>query len=406
MRPPVVAAIFGCVLSIGHWSAECNAQRAHNANSNPPENQGARSAADVLVQQLGAPATEVHENAAIALEAMGPQASKALVKYISDELNHETQLESAATAIGITNAETILGRIGNRISEDTDVRVALLSAAKSNVRLGESNWSNVQIRLAAIEALGKINEHRGDIFPRSVEANELQAKDACDASVASQNLEKIADELFGKFATERKPPSADEKRDNDFYLQFKILHQAQAKIIKIAVQVKSAAALSNTTTEPIPPKLTDADELEKSVHKIYASYLNATKQGETAKPNADKKGNDKTVSDSGSDVPPAYDMLTEARELTEALASLCNQMGTLENDRVELDKLISDLGEIPQTVKLESAKRDSDDIKVEIAKAVNRIFSKPSPEKPIADTTKTEATKKEASKKDATKGSK
>jgi hypothetical protein len=368
---------------------------------------GARNAADVLVQQLGAPVTEVHENAAIALEAMGPQASKALVKYISDELNHETQLRNPATAVGIANAETILGKIGNRISEDPDVRVTLLSAAKSNVRLGDSNWSNVQIRLAAIEALGKINERRGDIFPKTVEASKWQSKDACNASLASQSLEKIAEKLFERLATGKKPAPADQKKDDDdFYLQFKTLRHAQAKIVKIAVQVKSAAPLSNMTREPIPSKLTDADELEKSVHKIYASYLSATKQDETPKPNVDKKGNDKPASDSGADVPPADDMLTEARALTEALGLLCDEMGTLENDRVKLDELVSDLGEIRQTAKLESAKRDSDDIKVEVAKAVNRIFSKPSTEKPDAETTKTEATKKDASKKDAKKGSK
>ena len=408
MKSLSVAVIFGCFLAAGYgdW-AKCNAQQLDKADPAPQEDPGARNAAVALAYQLGAPTTEVRENAARALEAMGPQARKALAKYISDELSGET-LENAVTRMqGITKAATILGKIGKGISEDTEVRLTLLSATKSNVRVGESEqpmWHKLQMRLAAIEALGKINEHRGDIFAKDLDTSELaQAKDACDASDASADLERIAEELLNRFGKEKKPAAEDPKRDEDFYHQLKILREAQPKIIKIAAQIKAAAPLSKTTTEPIPSKLTDADELEKSVHKIYSSYLKATKKAESANSNADdpKKGKEKTAPDEADGVPAAYDMLTEARQLSQQLPSLCKEMGTLENDRVALSQLISDLGTIREGLQLESTKRDSDDIKAEVAKAVNRIFSKPPAEKPTPETTKKETTKKDATKKDA-----
>jgi hypothetical protein len=449
LKKPPIAPVLGCVLVCGYWCcATCDAQvcqtrsvkpenplvpeapdvlvlqLSNDVRENaataldpaPQEDPGARIAADVLVQQLGAASVEVRENAAAALEAMGFKAGKALAKYIADnllELNGETQLEIAVTRMqSVTKAAIILGKIGKGIAEDDEVRQVIYSAAESKRRPAAKNeryaWAKLQMRLASIEALGKINEHRGGIFAKELDASELvQAKDACDASDASGELEKIAVELFDKLAIEKKPkelerkteptasPSAksaakDPKRDEDFYRQLKVLRESQTKIIEIAAQVKVAAPLSKTTPGPILSKLTDANELEKSVQKIYSSYLKATNKDESAKANTvdPKKDEKKTDAENGDGVPAAYDMLTEAGQLSHQLQSLCKEMRTLENDRSELSQLISDLGTIPEAPQLDSKKLDSDNIKAEAAKALNRIFSKPPGETPTADAAK------------------
>jgi hypothetical protein len=389
----------------------------------PQEDPGARIAADVLAQQLGAASAEVRENAATALKAIGSKAGKALAKYIADnllELNGETQVEIAVTRMQrITKAAIILGKIGKRIAEDNEVRGVLWSAAEPKLKPGEKNeqyvWAKLQMRLAAIEALGKVNEHRGGIFAKELDASELvQAKDACDASDASGELEKIAGELFDKLAIEKTPkelerktePKAtlsaksaaeDPERDENFYRQLKVLRESQIKIIEIAAQVKVAAPLSKTTPGPILSKLADANELEKSVHKIYSSYLKATNKDESAKSNADypKKAEKKTDAGDADGVPAAYDMLTEAGQLSHQLQSLCKEMRTLENDRGELSQLISDLGTIPEAPQVESKKLDSDNIKAEAAKALSRIFSKRPAETPAADAAKKDTAKKD-----------
>ena len=383
--------------------------------SAPQEDTGARIAADVLAQQLGAANAEVRENAATALEAMGSKAGKALAKYIADnllELNGETRLEIAVTRMQrITRAAIILGKIGKGIAEDEEVGQVIWSAAESKLRPAAKNeryaWAKLQMRLAAIEALGKINERRGGIFAKELDASELvQAKDACDASDAAGELEKIAGELFEKLAIERKteptatpsakPAPKDSKRDEDFYRQLKVLHESQIKIIEIAAEVKVAAPLSKTPPAPVLSKLTDANELEKSVHKIYSSYLKATNKNESPKANADdpKKGEKKADADDADGVPAAYDMLTEAGQLSHQLQSLCEEMRTLENDRGELSQLISDLETIPEAPQLESKNLDSDNIKAEAAKALNRIFSKRQAETPAADAVRKDAAKK------------
>jgi cell fate (sporulation/competence/biofilm development) regulator YlbF (YheA/YmcA/DUF963 family) len=419
-----VAAILGCFLVAGYggW-AKCNAQEVDKTDPAPQEDPGARKAADALAQQLGAPSAEVRQSAATALEAMGPRAGKALGNYISAELNGETQRESAVTRMqGITKAASILGKIGKGIAEDKQVREALWSAAESKVKLAERSqqyeWPKLQMRLAAIEALGKINEYRSGIFGNELDTSELvQAKVACDASDASGALEKIAGELFKELANDRSaspPPPRGVPPDKEFYSNFSVLYDSQTKLIKSAAQVKIAVLLSKTTTEPILSKLTDASELERSVRKIYSGYLKATKKDESAKSNADnsKKGKEQTDADNADGAPAAYDMLTEARQLKDQLQSLCKEMRTLEKDRVELSALISALGTISEaaheksefehkTAAVETS--NSDLIAAEAAKALNRIFSKRPAEKPAADATKKDAAKKDTAKKDTAK---
>jgi hypothetical protein len=92
------AAIVVCLLVGGYCccSTKCDEQ-VGNARSTPQESPGATTAADALVQQLGAPSSEVRESAAIAFEAMGPTEAKSLPNYIVNsllKLNGETQREN------------------------------------------------------------------------------------------------------------------------------------------------------------------------------------------------------------------------------------------------------------------------------------------------------------------------
>jgi hypothetical protein len=390
-----VAAILGCLLvaAYGGWTkcdAEAvddkpvrNAPEVAKPGSTPHEDPAARA----LAQQLEAAGAEVRENAATALEAMGPKAGEALAGYIE----HNT------SASGIRRAATILGNIGKGLAENDTVRQALLSAAGPGKSAGDQ-WPRLQMRLAAIEALGKINEYRGGILGKESDNSKL-----VQAKVASCELEKIAENLFDKLANGHRNEPVATPPDADFYAEFKKLRDLEAEVIEISDDVEAAAPLSKTTTEPAPSRLTDLKTLESSVKTIYSGYLEATKMG-----GLDHSGWAPTTIENKSDwqmrSEAAYGMLTEAKQLKQQLESLYKATSTLKKDRDALTALIVDLaarGEPRSGYKVEPS--DSDLITAEFAKALNRIFSKPPAEKPAADAAKKGAAKKDTSKKDATK---
>lgn len=127
------------------------------------------------------------------------------------------------------------------------------------------------MRLAAIEALGKINEYRGGIL--SEEGSEL-----AEIRDASDQLALIAEKLFKRWATNREatptssPPVAvsnedlkgQKPQDEQFYSKFVVLLDSQTEIVEIATEVMVEAPLSRTTTAPALSKLTDAEALELS----------------------------------------------------------------------------------------------------------------------------------------------
>lgn len=440
-HPLPIAAILVCLLVGGYCCPKCNAQGVDKADQTPQEDPGARKAADALAQQLGAANAEVRENAATALEAMGKKAGKALTNYISDnlsKLNGETQRENVVRMQGITKAATVLGKIGKGIAEDTQVREALWAAAEPKVKPGEKSeqWANLQMRLAAIEALGKINEYRGGIlgkessYPSSADeyADSSGSIDLHEVIKASEKVTEIAGDVFKELANGGRPAATPPptptptttprptplpppvKTDGDFYDCFLVLHNSQAKLVKLATQVKAAASGSNKkTTETAVSKLTDAKTLAASLRKIEVGYLDATKTGFAESPGlqADDKSHWQLKTEA------AYDLLSETKQLNEELHSLDKAV----SDRLELSALISDLGTISQKAheksesehKLAAAKlapvetSNPDLITAEAAKALNRIFSKRPPEKPPADATKKETAKDDAAKKDTAK---
>jgi hypothetical protein len=161
-----IAAISACLL-VGYGGyAICDAE-VHEPGSAPlppTPTPTPKPAAAILVQQLsGRP--EVREKAATALQAMGKTAASALAAHISNSVEL-LKVSNAEPADGVTKAITVLAKIGKDVADDEEVRKALVSAAKIDARADD--WPRLQLKLAAIDALGEINKYRSGILEKEV----------------------------------------------------------------------------------------------------------------------------------------------------------------------------------------------------------------------------------------------
>src|SRR5207244_2677922 len=133
-----------------------------------------------------------------------------------------------------TKAITILTKIGNDILDDCDVREALLSVA----RLPESE-SGLQLRLAAIDALGEINKYRGVQFSGDDE-DPIEESDLLLALQESEKLTVTAHAFLEDLLT---PPRYDDTET-----------APAAASTPIVIWVVAAATPKPTPTPtPIPP---------------------------------------------------------------------------------------------------------------------------------------------------------
>jgi hypothetical protein len=357
LKNPSITAILSCffVVEYGYCVAG-DAQSAPNIDSASRKDLGANSAAQVLVEQLNSTKAEVRENAATALQAMGKKAANALATYIRNNLSEHN--------VGGIKAITVLGKIGNEIADDDDVRNALLSAASLPLQT-----DSPELQLAAIDALKEINKYRGGILIIE-DDNAPDTFDPDAAILASDSLAQIAEDVFEKSkvggAPTPKPPW-----DNVFYSKLKILRESQAKLVKAAAQV-SAVASRSKPKEFTFSKLTDEKTLASSLRKIVVGYLDATKTTFSSKPvdQADDKSRWQLKAEA------AYDLLTETRELRYQLYQLHKAIGTFKKDQDNLAALVAQLAGIAAISKSEL-------IKTATAIMLNAIFSK-LPEKQAA----------------------
>jgi len=373
-----IAAILACFLVGAYpFCAKCNAQKIGKSDSAPQEDPCARAAAGLLAKQLAASDREVRDNAAKALEAMGSAAAKALASYIGDNLSN---LDHG----GVSKAVTVLGKIGNDIADDDDVREALLSAA----RLPQTEWSVLELRLAALDALGEVNKYRSVLLTTD-DDDSMDAFDPAKAIAASKELAKIADDVFEKLSTKRGDVPV--RQDSDFYHNIAVVHHSQAELLQLATLVSAARSSSKKkkkkTAEPAFSKLADAKSLAASLRKIEIGYLDATKTLFATTPKPADQPDDKSHWQLETEA--AFDFLTEATQLKDELDALSDFTG----DRADLAKLLSEFATIPANCEL---------IKAAVASAINKIFSKPPEKKPAAEGAKQDATK-EGEKKDADK---
>ena len=376
MRNLSIAPFLGCVLLGGYWCcARCDAQISEPRPA-AREDPRVKAGAEILVEQLSAQRIEVRENAATALQAMGIKAAKALATYIRGNL-------SDSHNGGVIRAVTVLGKIGNDIAEDDDVRKALLSAARLKEK---TSWPELQ--LAAIDSLSEINKYRGGILTVE-DDNPLHTFDPAAAIVASDKLAQIAEQVFEKSKIRSVPtPTPTPPSDNEFYAELKTLRDSQTKLVKAAAQV-SAASSPSKPEESTFSRLTDVKTLAASLMKIQVGYLDATKTIFADKP-ADQP-DDKSRWQLKTEA--AYDLLTETQELRDQLHKA---IGTFKKNQDDLAALVSDLATLSET-------SNSYLIKAAVASTLNGIFFKPPEKKSAAEVAKKDAEKKEGVKKDAAK---
>jgi hypothetical protein len=413
MKNLSIAATLACLL-VGYGGYTICDAKVADPGLVPPEDPNVEAVARVLVNELSAPRLEVRDKAATALQTMGTNAAKALADYIENNLKNVKEIQ------GITKAVTVLGKIGKDLADDDDVRGALLRAA----RLDETNWPNLQLRLAAMDALGEINKYRGGIFgkessyPSSADeyADPSGSVDLDKVIEASDKVAGIAGGVFEKLANGGRPAATPAptpaptttpsptplpppvKTDGDFYGCFLVLDNSQVKLVKLATQVKAAASGSNKkTTDAALSKLTDAETLAASLRKIEVGYLDATKTGFADSPaqQADDKSRWQLKTEA------AYNLLTETRRLSYQLHSLET---ALDNGRDDLREVITGLQEVSDVALKQSGCRDKAAtaqtpecaLLGAAANALNAIFSKPPEEKPAEELAKKEPAKKEA----------
>lgn len=315
---------------------------------------------------------------------MGKKAANALATYIRNNLSEHNP--------GGIKAITVLGKIGNEIADDDDVRRTLLSAASLPLQT-----DSPELQRAAIDALKEINKYGGGVLT-SEDDNAPDTFDPNAAIRASDKLTQIAEDVFEKSrvggAPTPKPPW-----DNDFYRELKILRESEGKLVKTATQV-SAVASRSKPKEFTFSKLSDEKTLASSLKKIVVGYLDATKTTFSAKPSdqADDKSRWQLKAEA------AYDLLTETRDLRDQLHKA---IVTFKKDQDNLTALVAQLAAI-------SSDSKSELIKAAIASTLNAIFSKLPQKQAATDSIvmtfelkrgvpKKEADNKEAETKDGTK---
>jgi hypothetical protein len=347
-----------------------------------------QATAEILVEQLsakGPKAIDVRENAAIALQVMGKNAAKALAKYIRSSLSEHNG--------GAIKAITVLGKIGNDIADDDDVRDALRSAASLEEK---TDWPELQ--LAAIDALREINKYRGAILTLE-DDNRPDTFDPGVAIGSADLLAQTAEKVFEKSTVRSLPTPTPTPPDEEFYAELKTLRDLQAKLLKAAVSqaklVEAAAQVSAASSpskpeEPVFSRLTDARTLAESLKRIEVGYSDATKTIDTTKLKLENTY-DKTAWQFQTEA--AYTLLTETSELRDQLHKAFDHFKKNQDD---LATLVSRLATI-------SATSNSYLINAAVASTLNGIFSKPPEKKSAAEAAKKDAEKKETDKKDAEK---
>src|SRR5262249_44815829 len=145
LKTPPIAVLACFLLSY----AGCATGYAQSATPCPSASEDPAAA---LTSELKSSSKEVRESSAKALQAMGKKAAKAL----------EYGITCSNSLDAVTKAITVLGKIGKDIADDTAVQDALIARAKANP--DRNNWDNVQLQIAAIDALGEINKYRSAIF--------------------------------------------------------------------------------------------------------------------------------------------------------------------------------------------------------------------------------------------------
>jgi hypothetical protein len=391
-----IRAILGCLFVGGFCLCGiCIAQDADTISS-PVEDPDVQSAATVLVNQLSGP-IEARDKAATALQTMGKNAAKPLADFIT--LNLPLSNQSAVHAV--TKAITIVSKIGKDVGADTDITQALVLAAKQEHRRGD--WSRLQLRLAAIDALAAINRYRGAILGNESSsqssgdeyADPDGSTDLPEAIKASKQVVSIADTIFyklshGRPATTPTPspiptptptptPPAPVESDGDFYECFRVLQRSQTRLVKLAGQIKIAATGSSRKTDGAFSRLADANALAESLKKIELRYLDATKTtfSEKAADQTDDKPHWQLKTEA------SYDLVAEANELNYQLHSLSH---ALKKGRQQLRDTLQELQNIcEQSVAQPECRSETTGdpmpdcvlIGEAAANAINAIFSKP-----------------------------
>jgi hypothetical protein len=385
-----LAAIIAYLLVGYGGCARSYAQGPEPSCSPSPDDPKVTSAARALVHQLRAAKAEDRERVATALQAMGSNSAKALTDYLA--LDHKPFNEDDILAA--TKAVTVLAKIGTDVGDDCRVTNALLLIAELN----RMEWPLVGLRLAAIEALGEINKYRGGILTAE-EENAEEKFDLSKAIAASDELAKIAEQVFASARARGTPTPAPASPDHSFYTNLKYLQDSQTKLVKLAAQVNAAAPFSNKK-KPVVPKLADANSLATSLRKIMVGYSDATKTIDVQKLKLENTY-DKTAWQFQTEA--AYDLESEVMELKTHLDALNKAVSTVTKNRDALKSVISRLA----TISDQASGSNFDQIRIGVAGALNATFSKPPKEKPVEKGTKKDSDKKdskeESEKKDANK---
>jgi hypothetical protein len=336
---------------------------------------------------------------------MGKTAASALARSISTTESPE----------GVTKAITVLAKIGKDVADDEEVGKALLARARSTAKnwdVRADNWKRLQVQLAAIDALGEINKYRGGIVDKEVSISPMPTPtqirkgihDLGEIVEASDNLASIAGKLFDdlakcKLAPTPTPHPGPGKPCPDFCCNLKILHESQARMVKLAGDVNVDTSSSEKKESPFP-KLADEKILGASLKNIEVGYSDATKEINDDKLTLEN-AYDKTSRQFKTEA--AYDLLTEARQLNAQLHDLDKAVADLKKNRDQLIGLISALGDISKKAqkaerKAGGGKTDPELIQIAVANTINAIFSKPPKKKPDEETTKKGGTKKDTTK--------
>jgi len=392
-----IRAILSCLFVGGHLlcatyyaeadvpgrGAQSNGTEAETTTPCPPyvtkdsPDEAVDATARLLVERLKLDDAVERDRAAAALQAMGTNAANALARHI------ERYVQTGADIAGTTTAITILAKIGTDVVDNDEVTKALLCAAETN----GSDWSVLQLRLAAIDAIGQVNKYRGAQFTGD-DDDSIENLNPRLALVTCEALETIADDLLMEQLSRKSSSEAPvpNPRDGTFYKYISFLHDLQGKLLELAAQA-SAASSSSKGAEPKFTKLTDAKTLAACLKKVVTAYSDAT----TAKNLKDGKP------DNASDKMPwqfqtesAYDLVTETSQLSNDL----NVLTDFADARTDLTELVSTLATIGNK---------SPNLDPTIASALNAIFSTPPEKKPAEGAkkeAKTDEEKKDGGKKD------
>jgi hypothetical protein len=333
-----------CFVLLGHCgTAICSAQEAIPApekkespcgetqpdpkkKSDPCESIGTSTAAR-LAEQLGDDNRYVAEEAANALEAMGTEAACVLGPMIK---NCVKNLGNPKTELRIQRAALVLGRMGNRVALEGSVPDGLLA-------LANEKGASLDVRITAIDAIGRIKAHRKAVVKKIEESKIAQCtKINENAKKAEENLTKA----------ETAADAANKKR-----LALDALQLAKSAGQSVKSFQADIIQLSKTTPTRgcvVGPEHSDRIDVESLLERIDTS-INAV------------KSNEKAV-----DVAALKEMLAEWKTLKKECDDLEKD---LEKETANIDDLLGKLGDLIKD------KDNHPAIKAVAAVAVKRIYA-------------------------------